>query len=104
MDLNRRRAEKLKLDIFESGCKDKLKAVVRICIEKKIPLENVCYIGDDINDIDVINAVGYGCCPADAIAEIREISDYTAIKKGGDGVIREVASRIISSMSTLTSK
>ena len=59
VDLNRRRAEKLKLDILESGCKDKLTTIKRICDERGIGLANVCYIGDDINDIETIKAVGY---------------------------------------------
>lgn len=95
IDLNRRRAEKLKLNILEPGCKDKLEAITRICSEHKISLGNVCYIGDDINDIDAIRAVGYGCCPADAISGVKEAADYITIAKGGEGVIREVVEQII---------
>lgn len=95
VDLNRRRAEKLKLDILEAGCKDKLGAVQRICVERGIDIQNVCYIGDDINDIDTIKAVGFGCCPSDAMIEVKAVAKYTAKAKGGEGVIREVVTRII---------
>ena len=95
VELNRRRAEKLKLDILEVGCKDKLGAIKRICAERGINIRNVCYIGDDINDIEAIQAVGYGCCPADAISEVKLIANYVATAKGGEGVIREVVKRII---------
>lgn len=94
VDLNRRRAEKLKLDILEAGCRDKLGAIQKICEERSIDLRNVCYIGDDINDVEVIKAVGYGCCPADAVPEVKAVADYVTKAKGGEGVIREVVRRI----------
>lgn len=90
VDLNRRRAEKLKLDILEAGCKDKVAAVKRICKEYSIDLSNVCYIGDDINDLEVIMMVGFGCCPTDAMPEVKEAAKYITNAKGGEGVIREV--------------
>ena len=95
MDLNRRRSEKLKLDILESGCRDKLKSLRRICNERGISLSNVCYIGDDINDIETIKAVGYGCCPADAMQEVKKAADYVTNAIGGTGVIREVVEKVI---------
>jgi N-acylneuraminate cytidylyltransferase len=95
VDLNRRRAEKLKLDILESGCADKVEAVHRICSERGIALKNVCYIGDDINDLDVIKIVGYGCCPADALPEVKLASRYISKMNGGQGVIRDCVERII---------
>ncbi len=94
VELNRRRAEKLKLDILEVGCTDKLKTIKRIAEERRVALENVCYIGDDINDIGAIMAVGYGCAPADAIPEVKAVADYVTSAKGGEGVIREVISKI----------
>lgn len=90
VELNKRRAEKLKLDILEAGCKDKVSAVKRLCRKYGIAMENVCYIGDDINDVDVIEMVGCGCAPADAMPEAKEAADYVTKVKGGEGVIREV--------------
>lgn len=95
VELNRRRAEKLKLDIIRSGCKDKLSEIKKICEEYHVDLKNVCYIGDDINDLEAIKAVGYGCCPADAIQTVKQSADYVSSVKGGDGVIREVVEKII---------
>lgn len=95
VDLNRRRAEKMKLDILKSGCKDKLSVIKCICEERGIDIENVCYIGDDINDVEAIKAVGYGCCPADAISEVKEVATYVTKARGGEGVIREVVGEII---------
>ena len=64
--LNERRAKKLKLDVMLPGCKDKLGAVKELLKEYKITLDEVCYIGDDINDLELIQSVGFGCCPNDA--------------------------------------
>ena len=67
VELNRCRAEKMKLDIMEMGCTDKATTILRICEERGVNLENVCYIGDDINDVEILRLVGYGCVPADAV-------------------------------------
>ncbi len=93
--LNRRRAEKLKLDILEEGCKDKAGAVKRICGNYQIDPENTAYVGDDVNDLEVIKMVGLGCCPADAAASVKSVSDFVTEAKGGEGVIREVVDKIL---------
>ena len=95
VELNRRRAEKMNLDILEAGCKDKAAVVKRICQERNVDMMNVAYIGDDINDLDVIKMVGLGCCPADAMPEVREAAKYVTKTRGGEGVIREVVQQIL---------
>lgn len=95
VDLNRRRAEKLKLDVLEAGCRDKAAVVKRLCEQYGVDLKNVAYIGDDINDLDVIKMVGYGCCPADALSLVQNAAQYVTEAKGGGGVIREVAEKIL---------
>ena len=89
VELNRKRAEKLQLDIFESGCKDKLAEILRICKERNIDISDVCYVGDDINDIEALEAVGYSCCPADASPEVKTIVKYISKHKGGCGAVRD---------------
>lgn len=96
-ELNRRRADKLKIDILKSGCKDKLGVIMDLSSQYGIPLEEICYIGDDINDIEAINAVGFGCCPADAIKRVRDSAVYVTSVNGGEGVIREVVDVILNS-------
>ena len=79
---------------METGCKDKLAVVKKICEDRGISLNNVCYIGDDINDIDIMKSVGYGCCPKDAIPEVKLVADYITMANGGEGVIREIVDQI----------
>ena len=96
VELNRRRAEKLKLDILGLGCTDKVLTIKKLCKEYNISLENVLYIGDDINDLEVMKIVGYSCCPADAMQEVKEIAKYITKAKGGEGVVREITNIILS--------
>jgi len=46
-------------------------------------------IGDDINDLEVMQAVGLAVCPASAVSKIKSISDIILNKKGGDACVRE---------------
>lgn len=100
VELNKRRADKLKLDFLEMGCIDKAASVEKICKEKGIDLKNVAYVGDDINDIEIMRLVGLGCAPADAAQEVRDIARIVTRAKGGEGVIREVTEIILHNVST----
>lgn len=95
VSLNKRRAEKMKIDEYVPGCSNKLEAVFELCKKYSICIDNVCYIGDDVNDVAILDRVGYGCCPADAVNEVKEIADYVANSNGGEGVIREVIDRVL---------
>lgn len=95
VDLNRRRSEKLKLDIFHEGCSDKVEVLQKICEEYQIGPENIAYIGDDLNDVGVLKLVGFSCCPADAVDSVKQVCKYVAKKNGGQGVIREVVDLIL---------
>ena len=86
---------KINIDVLKQGCTDKLKEVQDICKELGIDIENVAYIGDDINDIEVIKAVGFSCCPYDACEKVKEHVDYITKCFGGNGVIREAAEIIL---------
>ena len=93
--LNQRRVDKLKLDIYVPGCTDKAACLKEICKEKNIAPENVLYIGDDINDLEAIKLVGYGCAPSDAMESVKAAAAYITKAAGGEGVIREIAERLI---------
>lgn len=95
VELNRRRAEKLQLDILETGCKDKANAIRRLCAQHGVAAENVAYLGDDLNDLEAIRMVGLGCCPSDAIPEVREAARYVCNARGGHGALREVADMLL---------
>ncbi len=93
--INRRRAEKLKLDILEEGCLDKAVAIKRISDEYQINPGNIAYVGDDVNDLEAIQMVGLGCCPADAVEAVKRVASFITKARGGEGVIREIADKIL---------
>ena len=57
--------------------------------------ENIAYIGDDVNDLEIMKNVGLSACPADAVPEIIKIADYICNKAGGRGAFRELADIIL---------
>jgi N-acylneuraminate cytidylyltransferase len=86
------RAKKLKIDYLVQGKRDggKLAAAKEICEKEGITLDEVAYIGDDINCMELLTAAGMKACPADAIVRIKNISNISLLnKKGGEGVVRE---------------
>lgn len=93
------RAKKIKADFLYQGLehRGKLDIVKKICKEEKITLEEVAYIGDDINCKELLEKVGVAACPFDAIKGIKEISKIVMLsKKGGNGAVREFAELILS--------
>lgn len=94
--LNKRRCEKLKIDVLAPGCTDKAATISRLCATYKIDPKDVVYVGDDIADIDAIELVGLSCCPADANAKVKDACRIVTASKGGEGVIREIVDMILS--------
>ena len=87
-----RRAEKLKIRHLIQGQRfeGKLGAVKSLCAELGISLENVAYIGDDINCFQLLENVGYAACPSSANQKIKSIPGiHVMTKAGGEGCVRE---------------
>ena len=86
----KKRAERLKMDFVYTGTWDKDIKMKEICEIMNISTEETAFIGDDVNDIGIINAAGITACPADAMPEIKSLVDIVFEKKGGEGVFRVV--------------
>lgn len=84
-----KRAQMLGVQHVYLGTWTKLEKLLKACEEMNISLKNIAYIGDDLNDLDVMKAVGLSACPADAIDGIKQISDIILTKNGGHGCVRE---------------
>lgn len=96
--LNQRRADKLSVDFFCQGKKNggKLEVAKEICNKIGITLQEVAYIGDDINCIDLLSSVGMAACPADACEKVKSIPNIVIMtQKGGDACVREFCEIII---------
>ena len=88
-----RRAAKLKIDYVYQGAgfKGKLAAAMEICVKENITLNEVAYIGDDINCIELLKAVGIAACPANSTKKVKAIPGIIHLQKsGGEGPIREI--------------
>ena len=68
----------------------KLDVLNRICTELSIELEQVAIVGDDINDLEVMRAVGVSFAPRDAVSVVKKQVDVVLEKRGGDGCVREL--------------
>ena len=88
------RAKKLKIDAFQS-IKRKLDFLKDFCEKKQIGLENVAYVGNDLNDLDCMENVGLSICPSDSFKDVKNSADVVLENKGGDGAIRELCDLII---------
>ncbi len=91
----RRRAEKLHITELHLGVKNKLGLLRKILERQHVRPEQVAYLGDDVNDIEVMEQVGLAACPADATVFARELADYICPSNGGYGAFRDLAEFII---------
>lgn len=92
----KKRADKLKVDYLSMGSWAKLEFVKKICDELNISLNEVAYIGDDINDIELLNSVGYKACPKDAVKKVKSINGIMVLDNiGGNGAVREFIELLI---------
>ena len=80
---------------FYTNIHDKLPVFIRFLTEHKISASSVLYMGDDLNDYEVMHNVGLPSCPADAVNEIINISHYISPYKGGDGCVRDVIEKVM---------
>jgi len=85
-----RRAERLHIGLLEVSQVPKLETLTRWCKDLGITPANVCFIGDDLNDEDILKAVGFSACPADAVDEVKCLVHVVLSKNGGSGCVREL--------------
>jgi len=87
------RARKLDIPVLQ-GVNNKNDILRQYCMENSIDLSKVVYVGNDINDVDVMRIVGHPFCPQDAYLEARKIAKFVIPVNGGDGVVRELLNYI----------
>ena len=91
-----KRAQKLGINRVYQGEKEKLKCLKEVCIELDITLDEVAYIGDDVNDLDVLRAVGLSAMPPNSPILNQFNPDYLTTRSGGDGAFRDFVDFILS--------
>ncbi len=83
------RAEMLGIKHVYIGTEDKFGILEAWLKKLKIELSEVAFIGDDINDLELIKKVGLSACPADAVEQVKNNAHIVLQKKGGEGCVRE---------------
>lgn len=89
------RAAKLNITEVHLGIKNKVACVKEICERLNLQLEQIAFIGDDTNDIEIMKIVGLTACPSDATHFVKELADLIVESKGGNGAFRDFAEFII---------
>ncbi|RMH37680.1 MAG: HAD family hydrolase [Nitrospirae bacterium] len=95
-----RRAEKLGIAEVHQGVTDKLAVLRGLATRYRITLQEIAYMGDDVNDLDALQAVGFSGAPADCVEAVRRVVHYVCRKGGGAGAVREVAELILEARHT----
>jgi len=88
------RAKEFGFPVFQNAEK-KLLVYESVLKEKKFLDAQVCYIGDDINDIPILRRCGFSVAVKNAVEEAKRTADYVTKKPGGEGAVREVVEMIL---------
>lgn len=89
------RMEKLKIENIFLGIVNKMQIYNQLKEKYSLEDENICYLGDDTQDLEILEIVGLSCCPKNAQKEIKDISIYKSDFKGGKGFVRDICNLII---------
>jgi len=91
------RASELGVEIVRQGSADKLTVATQIVSELGLDISEVCYVGDDLTDISLLNQVGLAASVADGVAEVRNLAHLVTKAAGGKAAIRELIETILKS-------
>ena len=89
------RCKKLGIDCFQ-GLQDKAAVLEKLVSERGLDMLQVCYVGNDVNDLECLRLAGYGIVVADAHPATFDEADLVLNKKGGQGAVRELCDMLLS--------
>ncbi len=101
-EIIRQWAKKMNIKKLYEGILDKEEILEKVCNQYKISSDMVAYIGDDVNDLMLLNKVGFSAVPNDGIFEAKKICDYICQNPGGAAVFRELADLILSTQKVIS--
>lgn len=91
-----RRADKLQIEHVFLGIKNKVEVLDQLLKQLSISWQQTAYLGDDINDMLVMEKVGFSACPKSAPSYVQKIADKVIDRNGGEGVFRSFVEGILS--------
>lgn len=89
------RGKRLGLTHVYTGAKNKIDILQKICEELNISLDNVAHMGDDLNDIPIMEKIGTPITVGDAMEEVKRKTVYITQKNGGQGAVREICDLLV---------
>ena len=95
-------AAKLGISHVEKNCKDKAAALKRFAEAAQLQLEEICFMGDDVNDLPALELAGLAAAPANAQPAILERVSFIAGSNGGHGAVRELVNSLLEARTTHT--
>jgi 3-deoxy-D-manno-octulosonate 8-phosphate phosphatase (KDO 8-P phosphatase) len=90
-----RLAAKLQLSGFAKGCKDKAAALGAFADRHGFDLSEICFMGDDVNDLAAMKLAGLAAAPANAHPAARSLADIVTVAPGGYGAARELVDMVL---------
>lgn len=90
-----KRLKRLGIEDIHAGVDHKLPTFLQWCKKHQISADEVLFTGDDIPDIEIIDACGVAACPSDAVSEIKDRVDYISPLNGGMGCVRDVIRKFL---------
>ena len=89
-------AGKMGISDVTKNCKDKAAALHALAKRYGLGFEEICFMGDDVNDLAAFELVGFSAAPADAQEVVLEKADLVTKRSGGNGAVRELINAILS--------
>ena len=90
-----RLAAKVSIPFVEKNCKDKAAALHRFAEKFQLAMSDICFMGDDVNDLGALAVAGLSAAPADARPAVRQQCAFVAQATGGNGAVRELVDAIL---------
>jgi 3-deoxy-D-manno-octulosonate 8-phosphate phosphatase (KDO 8-P phosphatase) len=90
-----RYASKMQIQHAVKGCRDKAKALRQFAEETGIGLTEICFMGDDVNDLPAMKIAGFSAAPANASRDVLACADFITKNAGGNGAVRELMDAIL---------
>lgn len=94
-EIVRRRGTELNIGDIHQGAADKLTALQALVAKYALSLDQIAYVGDDINDLPVMVQVGFPCAVVNAVPEVKAVARYISSRRGGDGAVRDIIEHIL---------
>ena len=89
-----KRLTEMKVDYIFQNIKDKYNFLQKFICENGIKQDEICYVGDDLNDLSAMSLCGMVACPSDSCKEVKARADLIADKKGGEGAFRDIVEQL----------